>query len=96
MLEDVAVPATGPALRERRDPRHQAPDAGGRRATDPCWTPTSLAPRLAVSASFIRNEILEGRLAGVVMSRRGRKTFRVTEQAFQEYLARFRWVPQRP
>jgi hypothetical protein len=77
-----------PVQRERRDREHQAPDVHGRRASDPCLTAAIVARRLGVTPTFIRNEIKAGHLAALVFSRRSRKGYRVTEAAFQNYMAR--------
>lgn len=82
-------------MRERRDPQRQAPDAGGRRATDPCLTTRDVANRLGVSTNFVLGEIQDGRLPAIVLERPGaRRLYRISEASLSAYLRRHQWQPQ--
>jgi excisionase family DNA binding protein len=75
---------------DRRHPDRQAPRLQGRRATDPTLTTRDLADRLGVSTAFILGEIRDGRLSALTLSGRGKRTiYRVSEAAFEAYVARY-------
>lgn len=78
---------------DRRAP-DAAPRSDGRRATDPRLTTRAIADKLGVGTQFVLDEIHDGRLDALVLERPGaRRVYRVTPQAFDEYLARHRWRP---
>jgi hypothetical protein len=90
MGEPLLAPASGPALRERRDPDDQAPRTDGRRATDPRLTTRDCADRLSVTPRFIVGEILDGRLIAHGRQQDGRRVlYRISELDFAAYLRRF-------
>ena len=61
------------------------------------WLSTALcAARIGVTTGYVVGEIRDGRLAAMVLSRPGKRAcYRVSEPAFESYLARH-WRPAGP